>query len=75
MGKGEIARNKLFLFSHSVFHLSGDLSDIFNKFEIIVCKLCQCKICHLEKSCNMQSDLSSTTATLHRQKVPLVSYF
>ena len=30
-----------FSFSHSVFYLFEDLSDIFNKIEIVVCKLFQ----------------------------------
>ena len=30
-----------FSFSHSVFYLCGELSAIFNKFEIVVCKLFQ----------------------------------
>ena len=40
VGKGEIARNEQFLlFPHSVFCLFVDLSAIFNKIEIVVCKL------------------------------------
>ena len=45
VGKGEIARNKQFLlvtsnfsFSHSVFYLFEELSAIFVKFEIVICK-------------------------------------
>ena len=30
-----------FLFSHSVFYPHGELSAIFIKFKIVVCKLCQ----------------------------------
>ena len=42
MGKGEIARDKKFLlFPHSVFYPFGELSAIFIKFEIVVCKLFQ----------------------------------
>ena len=40
-GKGEIALNKQFLISHSVFYPLGELSAIFIKFEIVVCKLFQ----------------------------------
>ena len=39
VGKGEIARNSNFSFSHSVFYPSGEVSGIFIKFEIVVCKL------------------------------------
>ena len=39
VGKEEIAPNNLFSFSHSVFYLFGEFSAIFNKFEIVVCKL------------------------------------
>ena len=42
VGKGEIACNKQFLlFPHSVFYPSRELSAIFVKFEIVVCKLFQ----------------------------------
>ena len=41
VGKGEIARNEQFLFSHGVFHLFEELSFIFIKSEIVVCKLIQ----------------------------------
>ena len=41
-GEGEIARNEQFLlFSSTVFYPFGDLSAIFVKFEIVVCKLFQ----------------------------------
>ena len=44
-----------FFFSHSVFYPSGALSDIFIKFEIVICKFNsfnweEPKICHLGKS-------------------------
>ena len=41
-----------FSFSHIVFYLFWERSAIFNKFEIVVCKLFQfgeSKICHLGK--------------------------
>ena len=39
-GKREIAHNEQFLpFSHSVLYLSEELSVIFIKFEIVICKL------------------------------------
>ena len=41
VGKGEIARNEQFLFSHIVFNPFGELSAIFIKFEIVVCKAFQ----------------------------------
>ena len=49
VGKGEIARDEQFLlfitsnffFSHSVFYPFGELSVIFIKFEIAICKLFQ----------------------------------
>ena len=41
VGKGEIACNKQFLLPHSVFYLFGELSAIFIKSEIVVCKLIQ----------------------------------
>ena len=42
VGKGEIARaTSNFSFSHSVFYLFGNLSDIFTIFMIVVCKLFQ----------------------------------
>ena len=39
VGKGEIARNEQFLLSHSVFYLVIELSVVFIKFKIVVCKL------------------------------------
>ena len=39
VGKGEITRNKQFSFSQSVFYLFGELSAIFIKYEVVVCKL------------------------------------
>ena len=41
LGKEEIAHNKQFLLSHSVFYPFGELSTIFIKFEIVICKLFQ----------------------------------
>ena len=41
VGKGEIAHNEHFSFTHSVFYPLGDLSAIFVKFEIVGCKLFQ----------------------------------
>ena len=41
VGKGEIAHNKQFLNCQSVFYLFRELSAIFIKFEIVVCKLSQ----------------------------------
>ena len=41
VGKGEISRNEQFLLFHSVFYLLEELSAIFIKLEIIVCKLLQ----------------------------------
>ena len=38
VGKGEIARNEQFLFSHSVFYPIGELSTISISFENVVCK-------------------------------------
>ena len=39
VGKGEIACYERFLLFHSVFYPLGELSAIFNKFEIVVCKV------------------------------------
>ena len=39
VGKSEIARNEQFFLSHSVFYPFGELSAIFIKVEIVVCKL------------------------------------
>ena len=39
--KGEIARNEQFSFSQSVFSPFGELSAIFIKLKIVVCKLFQ----------------------------------
>ena len=39
VGKGEIAHNRNFSSSHSVFYLFEELSAIFNKSEIVICKL------------------------------------
>ena len=41
VGKGEIAGYKQFLLFPSVFYLFEELSAIFIKFEIVVCKLFQ----------------------------------
>ena len=41
LGKGEIACNRQFSFSHSLFYLFEELSAIFNKTEIVICKLFQ----------------------------------
>ena len=41
VGKGEIARNSNFSFSHSVLYPFGDLSAFFIKLKIVVCKLFQ----------------------------------
>ena len=41
VGKGEIAHNEQFLLYPSVFYPSEELSAIFIKFEIVVCKLFQ----------------------------------
>ena len=52
VGKGEIARNGIFSFSHSVSYPFGELSAIFIKIEIVVCKLFRLKhskICRLGK--------------------------
>ena len=38
MGKGEIAHNEQFLFSHIIFYPFVQLSAIFIKFEIVFCK-------------------------------------
>ena len=38
-GKGEIARNEHFSFFLSIFFPFGELSAIFIRFEIVVCKL------------------------------------
>ena len=41
-GKGEIARNEQFLlFPQCFLYLFGELTAIFNKLEIVVCKLFQ----------------------------------
>ena len=40
-GKGEIACNEQFLLSHGVFYPFEQLSSIFIKFEIVVCRLFQ----------------------------------
>ena len=39
VGKREIARNSNFSCSHSVFYPFGELTDIFIKINIVVCKL------------------------------------
>ena len=39
VGKGEIALTSNFSFSPSAFYVFGEPSVIFNKFEIVVCKL------------------------------------
>ena len=39
VGKGEIVHNEQFLLFHSVLYPFGELSVIFIKFEIVVCKL------------------------------------
>ena len=53
LGKGEIAPNKQFSFSHSVFYPFGEHSAIFIKFKSVVFKLFQfgekCTICRLGK--------------------------
>ena len=41
MGKGKLLVTSNFSFSHSVFYPPGELSGIFIKFEIVVCKLFQ----------------------------------
>ena len=41
VGKGEITRNEQFLLSHVVFYFFQELSAIFIKCEIVVCKLFQ----------------------------------
>ena len=41
VGNGEIARIEQFLLFHSVFYPFGELSAIFIKFKIVVCKLFQ----------------------------------
>ena len=41
VGKGEIAHNVQFFLFHSVFQPFGELSAIFIKFKIVVCKLFQ----------------------------------
>ena len=41
VGKGEIALNKQILLFPQCFYLFGELSGIFNKFEIVVCNLFQ----------------------------------
>ena len=38
VGKGEIARHEQFLIFRSVFYPFGELSAVFIKFEIVVCK-------------------------------------
>ena len=44
VGKGEIdCLNEQFLFSQSLFHPFEELSSIFIKSEIVVCKLFQCE--------------------------------
>ena len=51
-GKGEIARNKQFLFFSLGFYPFGELSAISIKSEIVICKifsLKESKICCLEK--------------------------
>ena len=39
VGKGEIAHNELILLFHQFSTCFGELSVIFNKFEIVVCRL------------------------------------
>ena len=39
--KEKLLETSNFSFSHSVFYLLGELSAIFNKFEIVICKLFQ----------------------------------
>ena len=39
VGKGKLLVTSNFSFSHSVFYPLGELSAIFNKFEIVICKL------------------------------------
>ena len=39
VGKGEIARNEQFLLFPQCFYRFGELSAIFTKFKIVVCKL------------------------------------
>ena len=39
VAKGEIARNEQFLLFSQCFYLFGQLSAIFIKFEIVVCKV------------------------------------
>ena len=41
VGKGEIARNEQFSFSHSVFYLFGELSAVVIKFKVVVFNLLQ----------------------------------
>ena len=41
VGKGEIARTSNFSFTHGVFYPFRELSDIFIKFKIVVCRLFQ----------------------------------
>ena len=41
MGKGEIAHNEQFLLFPQCFYLFEELSAVFIKFEIVVCKLFQ----------------------------------
>ena len=41
MGKGEIAHNEQFFLFPQFFHPFGELSAIFIKFEIVICKLFQ----------------------------------
>ena len=41
VGKGQIARNEQFLLFQSVFRQFGELSAIFVKFKIVVCKVFQ----------------------------------
>ena len=41
LGKGEIACDKQFLLIPQCFLPFGELSSVFNKFEIVLCKLLQ----------------------------------
>ena len=41
VGKGEIARNENFSFTHTVFYPFRELSAIFIKFKVVVCRLFQ----------------------------------
>ena len=40
-GKGEIARNKQFLFFYCAFYPFGELTAIFINYKIVICKLFQ----------------------------------